>query len=275
MEKTYGGAVGDRDLIYVRDAEEAKKERGECYLGGPLYWVPLAYLHCIGVEIAFSHMSRIFEERCDWTDKVLQMGLSWLADGGRVEEKMGTRQLYVGLDPQTGQAAWKEPETNDEKMQAREVYYSITPAAEKEFFEFSASAAKTDRVGGPLHVRVMKALLEKYWAKGYWCAYDKGDRLGEFPDILVTQPVIVHAKGKEGKPAVHMSADNWDEGRRTPVEVEITPSKSLDQVRRNYEKNVGKYGKVRFVVASRAQVPEVIRILQDKDRTTFQVVHED
>ncbi|HEV2138501.1 MAG TPA: DUF87 domain-containing protein [Nitrososphaerales archaeon] len=274
MERRYGGAVGDRDLVYVRDAEEAKKERGECYLGGPLSWLPLAYLHSTGVETAFSHMSRIFEDRCGWERNALQMGLSSLADSGRVDEKMGTKQLYMGMDPATSQPMWKEPETNDEKMQAREVFYSITPSAEKEFFEFYNAPVKSDRVGGPLHIRVMKSLLEKYWKQGYWCSFDRGNRVGEFPDILVTQPLIVYAKSKEGKRAARVSTDDWDEGSRIPVEVETTPSKNPDQLRRNYEKNVDRYGKVRFVVASRQQVPDIIRILQDKDRITFEVVYE-
>ncbi|MDV3294142.1 MAG: TraM recognition domain-containing protein [Nitrososphaerales archaeon] len=275
MEKRYGGAVGDRELIYVKDAEEAKKERGECYLGGPLSWVPLAYLHHIGTDISFSHMSRLFEDSCRWTAQVLQIGLSGLADSGRVEERVGAGQLYVGVDPQTKQAMWKEPETDDERLRAREAFYKITPAAEKEFFEFGGKTwAKSGRVGGPLHVRVMKALLEKYWEKGYWCAFDRGDRLGEFPDILVTKPLKMYPKGKEGRPSAYTSTDDWDESSRMPVEVEITPSKNPEQVRKNYEKNVKKYEKVRFVVASRAQVTDIYTILQDKDQKAFEVVYE-
>src|SRR2546426_11274445 len=42
MEKLYGGTVGDRGLVYLEELEKAKRERGECPLGGPLYWVPPA-----------------------------------------------------------------------------------------------------------------------------------------------------------------------------------------------------------------------------------------
>jgi hypothetical protein len=121
----------------------------------------------------------------------------------------------------------------------------------------------------------MKSLLEKYWEKGYWCAFDRGDRPGTFPDILYTKPLITYPKGKEGRVVARMSTDEWDEESRTPVEAEVTPSKNPEQVRQNFEKNVSRYGKVRFVVASRNQMPEIIRILADKDRTKYQVVHED
>jgi DNA helicase HerA-like ATPase len=276
MERRFGGAVGDRELVYVKDAEEAKKERGECHLGGPLDWVPLAHLHRIGTEISFSHMSRVFEDRCGWEKNALQMGLSFLVDSGWVRERFGAGQLYAGRDPGTGQAMWKDPETAAEKAQAREAFYSVTPAAEDEFFRFDPRKWKmSGRVGGPLHVRVMKSLLEKYWEKGYWCAFDRGDRPGTFPDILYTKPLITYPKGKEGRVVARMSTDEWDEESRTPVEVEVTPSKNPEQVRQNYEKNVARYGTVRFVIASRNQLPEIVRILADKDRTKYQVVHED
>src|SRR5207245_1335549 len=153
MEKLYGGTVGDRGLVYLEELEKAKRERGECPLGGPLYWVPLAYLHHIGTEIAFSHMGRIFEDWCGWERNVLQVGLV-------------------------------------------------------------------------LHVRTMGLRVEEYEEKGYWCAFDRGDRTGPFPDILYTKPLIVYTKGKEGRTVARMSTDEWDEESRTPVEVEITPSKN-------------------------------------------------
>ena len=274
MEKTYGGAVGDRSLVYKEDIEQEMREAGECYLGGPIYWVPLAYLHSNG-PTSFSDMARVFEDSCGWERRVLQIGLSALADSGKVEERPGPGQLRMGTDPETGQTVYKEPETEDEKLRAREFYYSITPLAEEEFFEFTrATWAKSGRVGGPLHVRVMKSLLDKYWLQGYWCAFDRGDRKGEFPDILVTKPLIVYPKGKEGKPSARMSTDDWDEESVMPIEVEITPSKNPDQLRKNYAKDVEKYGKVRFVVASRRQVTDIVNILIDKDRTTFEVVYE-
>jgi hypothetical protein len=130
------------------------------------------------------------------------------------------------------------------------------------------------RVGGPLHVWIIKALLEAYSERGYWCAFDRGDRDEPFPDILVTQPVIERVKGKEGKLASRVSTEEWDEASRTAVEVEVSPSKNPEQVRRNYQKNVELYGSVRFVVASRSQMPEIYSVLQDKDRTSFEVVVE-
>ena len=93
MEKLYGGTVGDRGLVYLEELEKAKRERGECPLGGPLYWVPLGYLHHIETEIAFSHMGRIFEDWCGWERNVLQVGLSFLADRGWVEAKVRAGQV--------------------------------------------------------------------------------------------------------------------------------------------------------------------------------------
>jgi DNA-binding MarR family transcriptional regulator len=274
MERRYGGALGDRNLVYVEEIERAKERRGECPFA-PLCWLPLAYLHRIGNEISFPQMARIFEDRSGWTAQTLQIGLNFLVDSGRVRQEVRAGQLYRGLDPQTREVMWKEPETNDEKMQAREAFYSITPAAEGEFFRFDEQRwSRSGRVGGPLHIRIMKALLEAYWERGYWCAFDKGDRQEPFPDILVTQPVVNRVKGKEGKLASRVSTEEWNEASRTAVEVETSPAKNSDQVKRNYLKNVELYGMVRFVVASYSQMPEVIRILGDKDRTTFEVVVE-
>ncbi len=276
MEKLYGGTVGDRSLIYVEELEKAKKERGDCPLGGPLYWVPLAYLHHIGTEIAFFHMAKIFEDRCGWDKNVLQVGLNFLMDRGLVHEDARAGQLYMGMDPETRQPMWKEPETEDEKMQARQVFYSITDAAQDEFFRFDPSKwKKSGRVGGPLHVRAMRRLLERFWEKGYWCAFDRGDREGPFPDILYVKPLIIFPKGREGRVVARTDTNSWDEESRTAVEVEITPSKNPSQVRDNYTKNVGKYPKLTFVVVTRSQIAEVRGVLPDKDRTTFDVVFED
>ena len=275
MESLYGGAVGDRSLVYEKELEKAKKERGDCPLGGPLYWMPLAYLHRIGNKIAFRHMAKIFEERCGWDRNVLQIGLSSLADRGYVREEAEPGQLYMGKDPDTGEPTWKEPETEAEKMQARQVLYSMTQAAQDEFFRFDARKwRKNGRVGGPLHVRTMLRLLEKFWEKGYWCAFDRGDREGPFPDILCVKPGVGYKPGKEGRVFARIEPDAWDEESRTAIEVEITPAKNPAQVRENWQKNVARYGRVTFVVASLNQIPKVREILQDKDRTTFDVIHE-
>jgi TraM recognition site of TraD and TraG len=276
MEKTYGGTVGDRNLVYLEELERAKKERGDCTLGGPLYWIPLSYLHHIGTEIAFSHMARIFEDRCGWEKNVLQMGLNRLADLGYVKERVEAGQVYMGIDPETHQAMWKEPETDAERMQARQVCYSITQAAEDEFFRFDYKRWKrSGRVGGPLHVRAMLHRLEKYWEKGYWCAFDRGDRPGPFPDILYVKPRVTYKPGKEGKVVARVDPDEWDEDTRTADEIEITPAKNPAQVKENYQKNLVRYGKTQFIVVSRTQIPQLRGILQDKDRATFDVVYED
>src|SRR3989454_1886828 len=126
-----------------------------------------------------------------------------------------------------------------------------------------------------MHVRTMGLLLEEYWEKGYWCAFDRGDRTGPFPDILYTKPLIIYAKGKEGRTVARMGTDEWDEESRTPVEVEITPSKNPEQVRNNYVKDFAMCEWAMFVVVTRTQVTDIRKILLDKDRTTFEVVYKD
>ena len=68
--------------------------------------------------------------------------------------------------------------------------------------------------------------------------------------------------------------DEWDEESRTAIEVEITPAKNPAQLKDNWQKNVSRYRKVTFVVVSLNQVPQIRNFLQDKDRLTFDVVHE-
>jgi hypothetical protein len=159
-------------------------------------------------------------------------------------------------------------------LQARQVFYSITQAAQDDFFRFDpVKWRKNGRVGGPLHVRTMLQLLEKFWEKGYWCAFDKGDREGPFPDILYVKPKVGYKQGKEGRVFARIEPDEWEE-TRTAIEIEITPSKNPAQVKDNWQKNVSRYGKATFVVVSLNQIPQICNILQDKDRLTFDVVHE-
>ena len=273
MQKKYGGAVGDKNLLFIVDEEKARKDRGECYLGIPLYWIPLPYLHFLGVEMGFKVLSRIFEDRYGWQGMDLQIGLNRLVESGRVAERPGAGgQLFVDLDPATKLPRYKEPETDDERDEARDVLYSITPAANDELFKLNLKSSH--RPGGSLHALIMKKLLDDYWRKGNWCAWDRGDRSDQFPDILVTPPVVVHVRARDGRPATYYSEKDWDEANRMPVEIEINPSKNLQQLRENYKKNVPKYPKVRFVVPSGNQETEVRSILQDKDRATFEVVVE-
>ncbi len=273
MEKLYGGTAGDTNLVFREEQKRAKAARGDCPLGGPLQWMPLAYLHRIGTEISFRQLADIFEQRCGWEASILQSGLNYLTDRAYAKAEAKSGQLYQGMDPGTGQPMWKEPETEAEKMQARQVYYSILDAAQEKFFRFDLDRwAKSGRVGGPLHVKAMLALLEEFWEKGYWCAFDRGDREGPFPDILYSEPLVIKARGKEGRIVGRISTEEWEK-RRTAVEVEISPSKNPEQVRDNYTKNYTLYQWVTFVVVARPQIPEVREILADKDKATYDVMY--
>src|SRR2546428_14002406 len=152
----------------------------------------------------------------------------------------------------------------------------MTQRAEDEFSRVDPKKwRKSGRVGGPMHVRTMALLLEEYWEKCYWCAFDRGERTGRFRDILYTKPLIIYAKGKEGRTVARTSTDEWDEESRTPVEVEITPFKNPGQVRDNYVKDFAMCEWAVFVVVTRTQVTDIRKILLDKDRTTFEVVYKD
>ena len=272
MEAKYGGATGDTKLLYKPELDKAKKERGDCPLGEPARWVPLAYLHCHG-DMGFRALTKIFEDRYGWDKKILQFGLDKLYEDGYVDKRAGIGQLFMDIDPETRLAEYKEPETDDEKKKARDILYSTTPSAEQEFFKLRVKET-TDRPGDPLHLKAIDALLEEYWDRGYWCVWDRGADSRPLPDILVTRPVTVRGKAREGKPTVYLDPDKWDE-RKEAVEVEITPSKSLPQLRANYDKNYPKYSKVRFVVVSIDQVNEAKRILEDKEKGTFDVAFKD
>ena len=224
MEQRHGGAIGDRNLLYKEDEEKAKKLRGDCPLGDPFYWFPLPYLHSLGPGKAawFGDMSQAFvdDDFYGWSPSTLRASLGSLADSGWVFARMGARRIR-DRDPKTGQEILREPETNDEKIRSREAYYWLTPAAVKEFFELDLNRSR--RPGGPMHAMMMKALLEDYWSKGYWCAWDRGDRGDMFPDILVTPPKTSLVKGREGRQVVRADPKKWDEERRMPVEVETDP----------------------------------------------------
>ncbi|MDV3277097.1 MAG: type IV secretory system conjugative DNA transfer family protein [Nitrososphaerales archaeon] len=97
MEAKYGGATGETELLYKKEFDQALKERGDCWLGEPARWVPLAYLHCHG-EMGFRALSRIFEDRYGWDKKILQFGLDKLYEGGYVTKRAGIGQLFVDID---------------------------------------------------------------------------------------------------------------------------------------------------------------------------------
>jgi DNA helicase HerA-like ATPase len=272
MEARYGGAKGDTELLYKKVLEKARKERGECPLGDPFLWVPLAYLHVHG-PMGFKPMSRVFEDRFSWERKVLRLALDRLKEKGKVLDTPSSGQFFVEIDPQTDMPVYKEPETDDEKRRARDVAYSVSPAAEEEFFRFGLDPP--ERAGGMLHVKVMEALLEDYWDRGYWCVWDRGDTGEPLADILCMPPVIVRGKAREGKSSIYVDPDQWDEEGAVPVEVETNPRANFEQLRANYAKNAAKYPLVRFVVPSIEHVSEVKRILEDKEKKTFEVVFKD
>ena len=267
MEKAYGGSVGDREFCFKDEAAAAERDSGECPLEYPLYWVPLTYLHRQPKEVGFSVISKYFDVRHNWSPGTTQVALSWLVDHGRVKGNFNAGRIKT-VDPKTGRLVWKEPESHAAKVNVRQAYYSLTAGARRDFFEFDLK--NPGRAGGPEHIAAMKKLLEKFWGDGCWCAWDKGDRGGQFPDILVLPPVTTQAKGKEGKQISMTDTRKWDTKNRIAIEVETDPSRNFTQLRENYDKDVSWWGRVRFAVLSESQEEEVRRILADKDPNTFE-----
>jgi DNA helicase HerA-like ATPase/predicted transcriptional regulator len=269
MEKAYGGTVGGRDFSYKKELDDSEKESGDCPLGYPLYWVPLTYLHRQPREVSFTEISGRFDDLHNWSVNTTRVALSWLVDHGRVTERLYPKRVKT-YDRTTGRLVWKEPETGGGRKGERDVFYALTASAKRDFFEFGLNA--TERAGGPEHVETMRRTLEKLWENGYWCVWDKGDRSGRFPDILATPPVSSQVKGKEGKQVTILNPKDWDKKNRMAIEVETDPARNFKQLRENYDKNVSRWGWVRFVVRSDEHDLEARRILQDKDPHTFEVV---
>ena len=271
MEKRFGGASGDRELMFRKDLEEAMKDSGECYLGGPAIWFPLPFLHQNKGEHGFTHLAMPFEDTCGWERGVLRASLMELASKGKVDKNIGTGRLFVGIDPESKQPMYREPVTAQEKAEAREVFYSISKTAEEEFFTLSPQPGTDNRAGDPYHLAVMQSQLDKFWARGCYCAFDKGDKSGPFPDILVTEPLYTYVKGEKGKRRATVDPEKWKE-KKTPVQVELNPAAEPERVRDHYEYEVRNWGFELVIVTSAFHEAEVRRILQDKSRSTFDVV---
>ncbi|QQG48724.1 MAG: ATP-binding protein [archaeon] len=275
MDRAYGGAVADRNLVYKKDQELVAKLRGDCPLEIPLYWVPLTYLHRNRGWNPFTPMAEEFESDHAWGPDVLKVALSRLVDMGKVQQKIDIWKFRAGTDAKTGKPIWKDPTTEDETLRAREAFYSISEDAQKEYFVFYNKSAKSDRAGGDVHVALIKLVLEEYWKEGAWCAVDRGDRAGPFPDVLVLHPKVTMAKAKDGRQRVTMSTEEWDEEKRMPVESQATPSKNPDGVMNDYERDMKGWGRMRFVTATRNDIETVKTILQGKELSMVQFVHKD
>lgn len=271
MEKRFGGATGDRELMFRKDLEQAMKDSGECYLGGPAIWFPLPFLHQNKGEHGFSHLAMTFEDTCGWERGVLRASLMELASKGKVDTNIGTGRLFVGIDSETKQPQYREPTTAEEKAEAREVFYSISDSAEEEFFRLIPPPGADNRAGSPYHLAVMQSQLDKFWARGCFCAFDRGDRSDPFPDILVTEPLVSYVRGEKGKRRATIDPEKWKE-KKIPVQIELNPAKEPERVREHYEYDVRNWGYEMVVVTSPPREVDVRRILQDKARSTFEVV---
>ena len=82
---------------------------------------------------------------------------------------------------------------------------------------------------------------------------DWGESGEERPDIAVLKPSVTTVQVKGAAEAKVPSAYAWDYSSAIAVEVEMSPQKNREQVKKNYNKNKGVYALVRFVVTSENQ----------------------
>jgi hypothetical protein len=92
---------------------------------------------------------------------------------------------------------------------------------------------------------------------------DWGESGDERPDIAVLMPSVTIVEEKKGAETKAPSAYAWDYSSAIAVEVEMSPQKSQDQVKKNYSKNKGVYTFVRFVVTSENHKQQVEGILSE------------
>jgi hypothetical protein len=251
MEQRYGGAVESIDAIYKVAVERMKAERGEAPVK-PVHWMVLtkAYLSLLSgtPEFEFQRLRDEFHSKYEWPPSVTHKALNELVDAGYLTVSFEFRQ-YI----QKGKDTYGNPimvpvdmSVVDEKERARITVYRLTPSA-LEVFQMRFGPK---RAGGPEHMRVVEKLLkERYWLLGYWCVVDWGDKPGvERPDIAVVKPQTIKVKDKKTGSEIEVPSPYiWDYKGSEAVEIEIYPSKSQGQVKKNYSKNSA-YSKVIFVV---------------------------
>jgi hypothetical protein len=274
MEQLYGGAHESTELTYRSVVDTLRKDGGGAMLN-PVKWriLTLAYQYLLSnaLMLEYGQLSTTLYRRYEWKQSVVHGALSDLVVGGLLDERYELRDIVKGRDDYGNQIlVTPDPSKKDEMERARTVTYSLaTPA--KEFF---LSRVGSSRAGNPVHLRVIRKLLEeKYWPGGYWCEVDWGEKGGKSPDIAVFRPKMISLTKKDGTEAKVPDPYHWDAQEAIAVEVEEYPSKHPDRVLENYRKNRGNYRDIVFVVTMPEQVDDIRSILDQNgiDPMTYRI----
>jgi hypothetical protein len=272
MEAKYGGAEEHKDLIYKKDQMRVLEEAGRPKLS-PLRWTLVWYLYKHGSDRFARIDAQIRKQLWDrygWNSVQVHNALSDLMEYGYAVETTDYEESIVkGKEPQTGKMIIGPPTTQDEKDRARMVLYTLTKEAAHEFFSIRI---RGPRAGTALHLLAIQKQLEKYRDElGYWCQVDVGEKKAQKPDITVFK----REPGGKTKDPREGSPDIWDDNNVIAIEVETNPRKHDVQVVKNYNKNVGNYAELRFVVTLPEHVDDMHHVLADKDPTTYNVDYRD
>ena len=280
MEQKYGGAQEAMDLVYKNLFEQIAGGKGgdsSRVPFMPIHWriLTTGYLKLLSdaYSLEFSRLRSELFAKYSWSTSAVQHALNELVNAGYLTQTF-EHQKYVmkGKDGYGNPIMVPpNPAVADEMERAKTVTYSLTPRA-LESFEMKFGPSRT---GDPKHIRVVEKLLkEEYWPMGYYCVVDWGESGEERPDIAVLKPSVTTVQEKGAAEAKVPSAYAWDYSSATAVEVEMSPQKSREQVKKNYEKNRGAYVLVRFVVTSEnhsEQLKEILGKDKDVDPTKYRV----
>jgi len=185
-----------------------------------------------------------------WDSNLVQGEINALNDKGliRVHVREG---LFQG----------REPENEDEKVRSRVTYAEITGKAVGVYFSREIHG---NRTGDAIHHSLISDELKRYWDLGWYTIVDYGEYNAERPDILVYKTI----PDREADIVGAVDPVNWCD-TPTAVEVETYPSKSAEQVLKNYEKNTGR--NILFVVDSEENEKEIRRILGEDRKYNVRV----
>lgn len=272
METKYGGAEEHKDLIYKKDQMRVLEEAGRPKLS-PLRWTLVWWLYKNAgndFERTDAQLRKHFWDSYGWNSVQVHNALSDLMEYGYAVERTDYMDsILKGKDPQTGQPIYGAPTTQDEKERARVVMYALTKQAIEEFFSIRIHGP---RAGTALHLLAIQKQLENYRDRlGYWCQVDVGEKKAKKPDIAVFK----RETGGKTKDAREGSPDVWDDNHVIAIEVETNPRKHDKQVVENYEKNVGNYSELKFIVTLPEHVDDVHNVLADRDPATYKTEYQD
>jgi len=120
------------------------------------------------------------------------------------------------------------------------------------YSEYFTEAAAGRRAGGDLHLDTIFAAAEYSRMRGRYCRPDLGESGHSLPDLLIVEPE--HAGDRP-------SPSRWNHETAVALEVEVDPTKHLDQVYINWKKNDAMNLGVWFVAFSQKHRTRIVQTL--------------